>query len=130
MKTLASISNWSYQFEQDKVNFFAINDISKITSNEDVYQAIFFNEPYIIGGSIIGNINAWIKFKEIVFNCQKNFIKSGIVDDDQGVFLMSYFQEKDFFKINELGKDNWFGLFKKFNNKKPSIFRRIMDKLI
>ncbi|OOF35811.1 WlaTC/HtrL family glycosyltransferase [Rodentibacter heidelbergensis] len=129
MKTLDNISSWSYEFEKDKINFFSIQDIYKIRTIEDVYHAIFYNEPYIIGGCIIGNINAWKKFNRLVFNCQKNFIKNNIIDDDQGIFLMSYFNDKTFFKINELGKNNWFGLFKKFSNKKPSLIKRIMDKL-
>ena len=130
MKTLNHLSSWSYEFEKDNIHLFSINDISEINSIDDVYSAIFNNKPYIIGGCIVGNQKSWEKFGKIVFDCQRMFIRNNIIDDDQGIYLMSYFKNKDFIRINHLGKDNWFGLFHKFSiPEKASFFRRLMDKL-
>lgn len=128
-KILNTLSEWNYPFEKGKIHLFSINDISKLTSESDIYHAIFNNEPYIIGGSIVGDKLAWARFNQVIFNTQKNFIKNNIIDDDQGVYLISYFKNRDLIQVNYLGKDNWFGLFKKFSNKKTSLFRRIIDKL-
>lgn len=130
VKTLNHSSAWSYNFKENYIHLFSISDISGINSLDDVYSAIFNNKPYIIGGCIVGNQAAWDRFGKIVFDCQKMFIKNNIIDDDQGVYLMSYFRNKDFFQINYLGKDNWFGLFECFNDSpKKSFFRILMDKL-
>ncbi len=51
-----------------------------------------------------------------------------IVDDDQGLYMMSIFKEPEFFKVNYLGKDNWFGLFKRYDEtSKVSIFEKMKD---
>lgn len=129
LKTLNNVSNWYFPFTKGKINLFSINSMFDIRTENDVYDAVFNNKPYIIGGSIVGDIASWKRFNQIIFNCQKEFIKNNIIDDDQGVFLMSYHKYNDLFHINDLGKDNWFGLFKKFNNEKPSLLQRIINKL-
>lgn len=128
---LNNIKEWYYSFEEDKIHLFSIKKINKIKTMEDVYTAIFNNNPYIIGGSIVGSRHSWNKFNKIVFNCQRDFIRNNIIDDDQGVYLTSYFKNKEFVNVNYLGKDNWFGLFKKFDlNNKPQklgIFQKIIE---
>jgi len=37
------------------------------------------------------------------------------VDDDQGVYIKTYFENKKMFKLNYLGKGEWFSLFKKYD---------------
>ncbi|MGA6580389.1 WlaTC/HtrL family glycosyltransferase, partial [Providencia sp. NPDC089923] len=46
---------------------------------------------------------------------QKKLIQSGVIDDDQGVFLICASQKPSLFKLNYLGHMEWFKVFRLFN---------------
>ena len=47
-------------------------------------------------------------------NNQNELLNENIVDDDQGLYMMSLFKNPELFKLNYLGKNNWFSLFEKY----------------
>lgn len=113
-ETLNGIRKWRYSFSEDKINFFTINknfDISK----DLVIKSILKNEVFIIGGAIVSSKKKWLQFSEIVLHCQKKILLDGMVDDDQGVFMMAFLESKENIKLNYLGKNQWFSLFKMFD---------------
>ena len=47
-------------------------------------------------------------------------LKSGLIDDDQGIYLMCHTMQPELFKFHYLGRDkenkkNWFGTMQKFH---------------
>lgn len=73
----------------------------------------------------------WQEFINLLFNNQKQLLKNNIIDDDQGLYLMCLFQNQHLFKLNYLGKKQWFALFRKYNQySKISILEKIKDYFI
>ncbi|WP_180138136.1 WlaTC/HtrL family glycosyltransferase [Acinetobacter sp. YH12043] len=123
-ETLNGLVKWKYPFNEDKIHFFTINKNFKI-SKELVNESILRNQVFIIGGAIVGTKEKWLNFSNIVYNCQKEILLDSMVDDDQGVFMMAFLEDKDNIKLNYLGKNKWFNLFKLFDEKsKSNIFEK------
>ena len=94
----------------------------------DVLQAIYQNNVYIIGGSMIATSSIWKKFKDLVIQQQTYLLNNNIVDDDQGVFMMCLYKQPELFQINYLGRNQWFSLFKKYDEtSRVSITEKIKD---
>ena len=128
LDTLNNIKKWKYHFSDDKIHFFTIKNNHVLNKSSDVYHAIFNNIVFVIGGAIVSHKKNWNLFFKANLSSQKLLLKNNIVDDDQGVFLMTIIKEKDKFKFNYLGKDKWFHLFKKFDETaKVSLKERIKD---
>ena len=68
-----------------------------LNSMEDVYSAIFNNTVYIIVGSIIGSPKKWKEFYRLLRNNQNELLKENVIDDDQGLYMMSIFKRPDKF---------------------------------
>lgn len=108
------ITEWDYPFSLDKVHLFTIKKEFKITQ-ETVLFAIAHNKVFSIGGVIVASKEKWIDFSNLVLSCQKKLMADEIVDDDQGVYLMALLAQPDLFKLNYLGKNKWFDVFKKYD---------------
>lgn len=67
----------------------------------------------------------------LLYQNQKELLKKGIVDDDQGLYMMCLFKQPDLFKVNYLGKKQWFSVFRKYDKtSKVSFFEKIKDYFI
>jgi protein YibB len=108
------ISEWNYSFSLDKVHLFTIKKEFRITK-ENVLFSIANNKVFCIGGVIVASKEKWIDFSNLVLSCQKKLIADEIIDDDQGVYLMALLEQPDLFKLNYLGKNKWFDVFKKYD---------------
>lgn len=130
-ETLNGIKSWEYDFDPKFVHMFTIRKNKKIQSHDDVMKFIFNNEVYIIGGSIVASQNKWQEFLKLLTKNQKSLLQNQIIDDDQGLYLMCLFQNKHMFKLNYLGKKQWFALFRKYDKTtKVSIIEKIKDYLV
>ena len=128
METLNGIKCWKYDFDKEKIHLFTIRKKHPLNSMEDVYSAIFNNAVYIIGGSLVGSPKKWKEFYKLLRNNQNELLKENVIDDDQGLYMMSIFKRPELFKLNYLGKDRWFHLFRKYDKTiKMSLFERIKD---
>ncbi len=114
-KTLNGITEWKYPFDQNKVNFFSIKDNLNLQDKKGIMEKAINNDTYIIGGVIVATKEKWIEFYHLVFQTQKKLIQSGLIDDDQGVFLICASQKPSLVKLNYLGHMEWFKVFKLFN---------------
>ncbi len=130
-ETLNDIKSWEYDFDPNFVHMFTIRKNKKIQSHDDVMKFIFNNEVYIIGGCIVASQNKWREFLKLLTKNQKSLLQNRIIDDDQGLYLMCLFQNKHLFKLNYLGKKQWFALFRKYDKTaKVSIIEKIKDYLV
>lgn len=117
VSTLDGIKNWYYPFDDSKINLFTIRKQFSLKTMNDVLSGIFNNNVFIIGGAIVGSVKHWGEFHKLVWNCQRYLLQRKIIDDDQGVFLMCYYKNKDLIRLNYLGDNKWFSLFKVFHRR-------------
>lgn len=130
-ETLNELRNWAYDFDPNFVHMFTIRKNRKIQHHDDVMKFIFNNEVYIIGGCIVASQHKWREFLKLLTKNQKSLLQNRIVDDDQGMYLMCLFQNRHLFKLNYLGKKQWFALFRKYDKTaKVSIIEKIKDYFI
>lgn len=116
-KTLQGIQKWEYTFDKDKMNLFSVNyDYHNLMTEDDVLNCIYNNWVTLIGTYSVATKNIWGKYNQLMTQTQHQLLDNNIIDDDQGVMLMCWFKNKDFFKINYLGYNQWFSMFQKFSN--------------
>lgn len=111
------LSRWSYPFDRKKINLFTIKKGLKAKTIHQVFDHMINNRSYIIGGAIVATQEKWKEFYELVCACQMKTLKNNIVDDDQGIFIMCYHYQPKLIKLNYLGKNRWFNLFKLFGRR-------------
>lgn len=114
-ETIGKIKEWKYPFDKNRMHFFTIKKGLEVKTIESVFDKMLNNDVFIIGGVIVGSKEKWLEFYKLVLSCQKLTLKHNIVDDDQGIFIMCYHKRPELIKLNFLGKNKWFHLFKKFN---------------
>ena len=112
-KTLSKLRQWNYSFDTSKIHLFTIAEEFEF-SEANVLNSILGNVPYIIGGGIVGSVEKWPDFYNLILSSQMELLNKNLVDDDQGVYLLSKLRNPDMIQLNYLGKNNWFGIFKKF----------------
>lgn len=128
---LNGVKKWQYNFDQNHIHFFSISKNCQLNSYNDVLDYILNNKIYIIGGVTVGSQEKWQQFLPLLYRNQKELLNNGIVDDDQGLYMMSIFKQPDLFKVNYLGKKQWFAVFRKYDQtSKISIFEKIKDLLM
>lgn len=123
--TLYGLKRWRYSFN-DQMNFFAIRPPLSIKSFEKVKHFIFNNEVYVIGGVIVAKQSTWQAFLPVLYGNQKRLLQEGIIDDDQGVYMMCFYTHPKLFCLNPLGDNNWFDVFKRHHTPKDI---RLTDKI-
>lgn len=99
---------WEYDFS-DKIHLLQVNELDELPP----FEIIRRNNAYIQGGEIIAPDYLWEKLWKMVRNNMIALNESGLADDDQLLYLMSYRARPDLF---ELHKCEWVGLFKDFSN--------------
>ncbi|HBO24725.1 MAG TPA: protein YibB [Providencia sp.] len=125
-KVLYGIKEWNHPFDKNYVHLFSIQDGLNLEDEQSVMDKVINNETYIIGGVIVAAKDKWIEFYKLVTQIQKKLLLSGIIDDDQGIFLICASKHPDLFKLNYLGYMKWFSVFKLFHQKsKVNYFTRL-----
>lgn len=101
---------WEYDFS-DKIHLFQINELDNLPP----FEIIRRNNSYFQGGEIVAPDYLWEELWNLVRSSMISLNKSGLADDDQVLYLMSYRQKPEIFETH---KCEWLGLFKDFSNKK------------
>ena len=99
---------WQYDFS-DKIHLFQVNELDDYLP----FEIIRRNNSYFQGGEIVAPKDLWKELWDLVRFNMIALNKSGLADDDQILYLMSYKERPDIF---ELHKCEWLGLFKDFSN--------------
>ncbi|CAG9433138.1 protein YibB [Providencia alcalifaciens] len=129
-KTRYGITEWNHSFDREKMHFFSIRDGLDLTNHELVMKYVIENHTYIIGGVIVGTKEQWAHLYQLTLNVQHDLLSSGIIDDDQGIFLVCASKKPDLVKIHFLGYMKWFSIFRLFNkNSKINYFERLAIQL-
>lgn len=122
-KTLNGTKKLNFSLDSEKIHFFTIKKQFSLTE-QNVYNAILNNIPYIIGGVIIASKDKWIEFSKLIIFVQQKLLDEQIVDDDQGVFLLCLLQNPELFQLNYLGENQWFDVFKKYAKSSKMSFKQ------
>ena len=129
--TLNNITKWQYSFDENHIHFFSITKRLQLNTFDDVLNYILHNKIYIIGGVTVGSQAKWQQLLPLLYRNQKQLLNSNIIDDDQGLYMMCLFKQPNLFKVNYLGKKQWFAVFRKYDQTaKVSLFEKIKDCLV
>lgn len=96
---------WEYDFTPGKMHFFNYRDPDVNRAMEQVQIAVLNNLVYIIGGVFVGQKEEWKKLKEYMERSLITLMDNGLVDDDQGLLLMSYFKDPKMFELHKMPLD-------------------------
>ena len=70
---------------------------------ENIQLAVLNNIVYIIGGVFVGERMQWSVLKNYMRESLKVLMEqNNLVDDDQGLLLMSYFKNPDMFELHPM----------------------------
>jgi hypothetical protein len=84
------------------MHFFNYRDPVIQRKMEQVQVAVLNNIVYIIGGVFVGQKEQWNKLREYMESSLITLMDNGLVDDDQGLLLMSYFKNPDMFELHKM----------------------------
>lgn len=106
---------WSYDFDVDKMHLFNYKDYD----DKSILDIIATNDVYILGAKIVGGVNAWPRFENVMKDSLIELGSNGLVDDDQTLMLMSTIKLPELFELHripdhQLGLDP-FVIFSDFN---------------
>ena len=90
---------WEYDFTPDKMHLF---NYRNPTSQSDVLVAVLNNVVYIIGGVFIGQRESWSMLDDSMNRSLENLISRNMVDDDQGLLLMSFFEDPEKYELHKM----------------------------
>jgi protein YibB len=117
MNDIPTSKVWNYTFNNEKLHLFNYKQPDVSRPIEDV---ISNNDVYILGAQAVATQDKWELFSSYMETCQQELLEKNIVDDDQGLWLMSYLKNPESFELHEI-PDHQLGHypfvhFNKFNN--------------
>ena len=88
---------------------------------EQRYRQSLNNIVYIIGGVFVGEKEQWCMLKTHMEKSLNVLFENNLVDDDQGLLLMSYFKNPEKYELHKMPLEGDIeqvrSILKKFNNK-------------
>ena len=78
---------WEYYFNPERIHMFNYKDYRFEKSIENVITS---NDVYILGAKVVAHKKLWTDLDELMQLSYETFQKKNLVDDDQGLWLMSY----------------------------------------
>ena len=93
---------WEYDFTPGKMHLFNYRDPEIRRANEQIQLAVLNNIVYIIGGVFVGEKEQWSMLKTYMENSLNTLMDNGLVDDDQGLLLMSYFRNPEKYELHKM----------------------------
>jgi protein YibB len=90
---------WEYDFTPGKMHYF---NYRNPTGPSDVNIAIFNNLVYIIGGVFVGERESWNLLNDSMKQSLEVLMDKNMVDDDQGLLLMSYFMNPEKYELHNM----------------------------
>ena len=111
-KEPVNVTKWQYPFNKEKIHFFTIKDWIEGTYIQDIIST---NDVHVTGPCIVAGKDIWPYLEGLVHHNLQELFKNNLVDDDQTLLLMSYLAKPDLFELHRVSPDNWFIIFKDYN---------------
>ena len=110
---------WEYDFTPDKMHYFNYRDPDIRQAQTQVSMAVQNNIVFIIGGVFVGQRPRWNELAQRMESSLGQLMSAGLVDDDQGLLLMSYFSDPQNYELHKMPLDapaeDVRSILKKFN---------------
>lgn len=117
---LPSNGKWDYDFNPEKIHLFNYRDPKSASASECVSAAVLHNLVFIIGGVFVASARNWSQLALWMEHSLNLLMSQGFVDDDQGLLLMSYYQNPDLFVLHTMPLDapieDVRSILRKYNN--------------
>jgi protein YibB len=107
---------WEYDFNPELIHLFSYKDYSYDRPISDI---IANNDVHILGAKVVAHKDKWDVLEKLMWHSFNELIKYDMIDDDQGLWLVSYLLQPKIFELHkipdhQLGHDP-FVLFNDFN---------------
>lgn len=99
---IPSSKKWEYDFTPGKMHFFNYRQPEVKRAAEQIQLAVLNNIVYIIGGVFVGEREQWSMLKTHMDKSLDVLMENDLVDDDQGLLLMSYFRNPEKYELHEM----------------------------
>lgn len=93
---------WEYDFTPGLMHFFNYREPNHRNPTADVTIAVLNNIVYIIGGVFVAQKDQWAILKDDMKKSLEALMSQNLVDDDQGLLLMSYFYNPDMYELHKM----------------------------
>jgi protein YibB len=93
---------WKYDFTPGKMHFFNYREPVLSRAMEQIQTAVLNNIVYIIGGVFVGEKEQWCMLKTHMQKSLNTLFENNLVDDDQGLLLMSYFRNPEKYELHKM----------------------------
>ncbi len=93
---------WEYDFDPSLIHYFNFIDPDVSDKKTQISMAVQSNVVFIFGAVLVAQKEQWKKLSLMMKNSLENLMNSGLVDDDQGLLLMSYFSDPSLFKLHKI----------------------------
>lgn len=107
---------WDYDFNPKKIHMFSYKDYP---AGKPFREVIANNDVFILGAKVVAHKDNWRLMEKLMWAAHDQLSEENLVDDDQGLWLLSYLMEPNAFELHtipdhQLGYDP-FVLFNEFN---------------
>ena len=113
IETLPKSLEWKYPFDKDKMHMFKMREIEPERPISDIIKT---GDVYTQGCHIVGGVSVWPTFMQLMIYNMNMLIQNNMIDDDQTMMLMSYLSKPEMFELRYNSPDDWFRIFKDYNN--------------
>jgi len=104
-KHIPTSKKWEFDFAEGKMHLFNYRDPDIGRSAEQIQLAVLNNIVYIIGGIFVGQREQWDMLETHMDKSMEILMKNELVDDDQGLLLMSYFRNPEKYELHKMPLD-------------------------
>lgn len=119
---LPESKNWNFDFTPNKINFFNYRDPNLKSPMDSISLAVQNNVVFIIGGVFAAQRDNWKTLSNYMRDSLEELMQNGLVDDDQGLLLMSFYKNPELFEFRKMPLDGDIeevrSIFRKYNNDK------------
>jgi protein YibB len=114
--TLGGKKVWSHEFDPSLIHFFNCQIPNIEDPNAHIVHAITNNSVVIFGAMVVAAKHYWVPLAKAMSQSLDLLINNGLVDDDQGLWLMCYFGNPEAFELHPLDYNDPFIVFKDYND--------------
>lgn len=111
--TIPASNRWTYNFDPEKIHFF---NQYHIQPERPIDSIIYTGDVYIQGCHIVAGTKKWKLLKELVLKNVEVLLENNLIDDDQTLLLMSYLTKRNECQLHPADPNDWFRVFRKYNN--------------
>ena len=115
IETLPKNLHWDYDFDKDKIHLFNMRELDG-NLNRTLADIVYTGDVYIQGCHIVGGVDAWLKLFDLMLINLDLALHMNLSDDDQTFLMMSYLSAPHYFELHYNSPDDWFRIFKDYNN--------------